>query len=427
MRLTTALATLLSGLAAAKKCMNATVPVDVYARTGVFGNIEVPQTNPEATAFIQALAQQGRNYTAVGLTGYATTAKTYDISAQFCTPDNPQGSNPTVQVLTHGIGFDKTYVQAQASVNEAVKLTFTRYWDLPFNNFNYSYVEAVTRDGYCTLSYDRLGIGNSSHGEPLNEIQAALEVGALYELTMMLRTGQYPGVPQAFQKVVHVGHSFGSAQTFALASMYPTASDAIVLTGFSTNMSFSGLFLAGGNFMQANLVQPHRFGNCSGGQDLLNGYLLSGNAAADQLLFLQPGYFDPMIAMAAEHTKQPVTVGELLTLGSAPMMNPYARPVLIVTGGMCHPSMSGCCGSCGSLVLAENDVPFCGGKCLAMGDPSVASIPAAANMAFPSVDVTNFTAYIQPNTAHGINLHYNSTGAYKVIDHFIGSKGLAAS
>ena len=89
---------LLASLATAKKCMNATVIVDVSTRTGVFGNVKVPQTNSDATAFIQNLAQQGRNYTAAALTGYQTTAKSYNISTQFCTPDNDASSNPTVQV-----------------------------------------------------------------------------------------------------------------------------------------------------------------------------------------------------------------------------------------------------------------------------------------------------------------------------------------
>ena len=80
------------------------------------------------------------------------------------------------------------------------------YWDIPYNGFNYSYVDvAVDKYGYCTLAIDRLGIGLSSHGEPLNEIQAPLEIAALAELTMMLRKGSLSGVPKAFKKVVHVG------------------------------------------------------------------------------------------------------------------------------------------------------------------------------------------------------------------------------
>jgi hypothetical protein len=48
---------------------------------------------------------------------------------------------------------------------------------------------AVDQAGYSTLSWDRLGTGQSSHGDPINEIQASLEVAALYALTEKLRAG----------------------------------------------------------------------------------------------------------------------------------------------------------------------------------------------------------------------------------------------
>ena len=32
-----------------------------------------------------------------------------------------------------------------------------RYWDIPFHNYNYSYVDNALSHGYHTLSYDRLG------------------------------------------------------------------------------------------------------------------------------------------------------------------------------------------------------------------------------------------------------------------------------
>ena len=57
------------------------------------------------------------------------------------------------------------------------------------------------------------------------------------------------------------------------------------------------------------------------------------------------------------------------------------------------------------------------------GDPSVPSIPAAAKKLFPATRA--FEAYIQPNTGHAINLHYNSTGAYMAIQQFLNGQGLA--
>ena len=140
--------------------------------------------------------------------------------------------------------------------------------------------------------------------------------------------------------------------------MYPTISDGIVLTAFSMSSTFVGFFGAGANFEQAYLNQPFRFGNVSASastmESLLNmysltdylvgitssspsldypaGYLTNANIGANQYLFFLPGFFDPGVLLVGEKTKQPVTVGELLTLTSGPMVNAYAGPVLIVTG-----------------------------------------------------------------------------------------------
>lgn len=98
---------LFAGLAAAKTCTNMTVPVDISARTVVF-DITNPQTDLDATTFIQNLTRQGQNFSEIAFSGYATTSGTYNISAQFCAPSASNVTNPTVQVLTHGIGSDKT-------------------------------------------------------------------------------------------------------------------------------------------------------------------------------------------------------------------------------------------------------------------------------------------------------------------------------
>ena len=121
------------------------------------------------------------------------------------------------------------------------------------------------------------------------------------------------------------------------------------------NGSFVGYFGAGANFQQANLNQPFRFGNVSlasahsflakyGLQDVVNGlapiqslnyptgYLTNANVNAQQYLFFLPGYFDQGLLELGEATKQPVTPGELLTLGSLTAMNAFEGPVLVITG-----------------------------------------------------------------------------------------------
>ena len=189
----------------------------------------------------------------------------------------------------------------------------------------------------------------------MNEIQSFLEIQALAALTRMLRNGTLPGVPHAFQKIVHVGHSFGSAQSYALVNLYPDISDGVVLTGFSMNGSFVGLFASGGNFVLANKNQPFRFGGIdyTAAESLLNiyaltdyvaglqivdpvpyvnGYMTNANIDAQQYLFLLPGYFDQGLAQFGENGKQPVTQGELLTLGALTPTNNYAGPVMVFTG-----------------------------------------------------------------------------------------------
>jgi len=98
---------LLASSAAAKLCQNVTIPVQISARQGVF-NVPTLVENLDATVFAQNLTSIRGNFSEESLTGYATIKGKYKISAKFCKPDMMYGKKPTVQVLTHGIGFDKT-------------------------------------------------------------------------------------------------------------------------------------------------------------------------------------------------------------------------------------------------------------------------------------------------------------------------------
>ena len=332
------------------------------------------------TNFILNLSQQGANYSQAVLSGvsrhgrvghgntniqqYATVSGNYDIAATYCEPDS--GPAGTLQVLTHGIGFDRSY------------------WDLPFNNYNYSYVnEAVDQYGYSTFSWDRLGIGMSSHGDPLSEIQALLEVDALRALTVGLRAGSIAGISTAYSTVLHVGHSFGSQHSYALTAMYPNLSDGLGLTGFSQNGSFAAFFLLGSNWIEANEVAALA--------SYPDGYFAANAPTGVQIDFFAPGDFDPAILTYAFNNGQPVTVGELLTFGGETgSVNPFAGPVHIVTG--------------------ERDIPYCGGNCLAppTGYPN---IPSTSQQYFPNaqdfqVTISKYTTVFCKAYAHSAN-HFN--------------------
>jgi len=215
----------------------------------------------------------------------------------------------------------------------------------------------------------------------LNIVQAPAELSALYEITMMLRQGKLPNVSQAFTKVVHVGHSFGSILNFNLVAAYPNASDGLILTGFAPNASFFGTTFAAFNLKIASLNQPYRFGNVNPAsaihatiealgstlqgigmtqpilqsifsttdfanlmagidadstlhqQNLPPGYLTWTDAGCNQFAFLYPGAFDPQILQYAEANKFPFTIGEVLTLGGGPQTAPdFKGPVMVFTG-----------------------------------------------------------------------------------------------
>ncbi|USP82614.1 alpha beta-hydrolase [Curvularia clavata] len=436
----TLLSSALVGLAAARKCSNVVIETPIISRQGRFREVPI-ESNVDVMGFATRFTQFQTNYSAELLEGYQTLEKTFNISAQYCEPDS--GSSGTIQVLTHGVGFDKTY------------------WDLEYDNYNYSYVNVALDAGYSTLAIDRLGIGNSSHGDPFNEIQAQAELEALNSVTLQLRKGKIYGIDRSFDKVIHVGHSFGSILSYWLSSKYPENTDGLILTGFSVAGQFLPYIVAGMNLHSARLNQPLRFGNASNhglmklaqkysveenlaeglqkvlmlaGIDLdsdeawnqiatteilnlvngynktvhsLNypsGYMTTSSLAGLQYGFLQPDNYDIGLAVHGEETKQPVTVGELLTIGSSPSSSSFTGPVLVITG--------------------ETDVPFCGGNCFGqiMGT-NYSNIPEAVAQVFPSASA--FQSHIQPNTAHGLNFHYNATAGYKVMQDFLANHGLS--
>lgn len=79
----------------------------------------------------------------------------------------------------------------------------------------------------------------------------------------MLRAGTIPNVAQAFTKVVHIGHSFGSILTYDLAALHPSFSDALVLTGFSLDGAYLSATFAAWDSKLARLNQLLRFGDVS--------------------------------------------------------------------------------------------------------------------------------------------------------------------
>jgi hypothetical protein len=96
---------LLAGFAAARTCSNITIPISISARQGRYRNVPA-ETNLDAGAFAISMTQQGGNLSKTLLEDFQTVTGDYSIAATFCQPDSGAGS--TIQLLSHGIGFDRT-------------------------------------------------------------------------------------------------------------------------------------------------------------------------------------------------------------------------------------------------------------------------------------------------------------------------------
>lgn len=109
------------------------------------------------------------------------------VQGRLCQPRHARGD--VVQVLVHGATYGGYY------------------WDFPYRPERYSYVQWMEQRGYATFTFDRIGIGASSH--PVSTlVNVYSNAHVLHQVVASLRAG-LPGV-RPFARVVTVGHSLGT-------------------------------------------------------------------------------------------------------------------------------------------------------------------------------------------------------------------------
>jgi pimeloyl-ACP methyl ester carboxylesterase len=125
-----------------------------------------------------------------------------------------QGSfrNRTLQVVVHGATYNHSY------------------WDAPtINGHDYSYARFMARKKYAVLAIDQLGAGQSSRPDG-DFVTRQQTVESLHQVLASLRAGSNP-TGYAFEKIVLVGHSFGSINAIFAQAQHQDA-DALVTTGY---------------------------------------------------------------------------------------------------------------------------------------------------------------------------------------------------
>jgi alpha-beta hydrolase superfamily lysophospholipase len=216
----------------------------------------------------------------------------------------------TVQLLVHGATYNHLY------------------WNFPYGDGYYSYVDAATAAGYATFDVDRIGDGNSSH-PPSTDVTLTAGAVALHDAVTALRTGTVGGHP--FQHVIMVGHSLGSVEAWIETARYHDV-DAVIITGALHQLNPNLAALAQADVYPA--ADDPKFADSG----LDPGYLTT-RPGTREALFYDPATANPAVVALDEAGKDTDTVGELdglFSLESEPVSEqPSSQvnvPVLVVVG-----------------------------------------------------------------------------------------------
>ncbi|KAF2813704.1 uncharacterized protein BDZ99DRAFT_506636 [Mytilinidion resinicola] len=349
-----------------RPCIGFKVPVEVQANNSIY-DIPRVDSNVDAVDLVRNLVVwSGPNATS-RITAPRPVHQTFSISARLCVPDG--GAKASIlQIATHDTN---------------------------------SYVNAALKAGYSILIYDRLGVGQSDKPDAYEILQAPLEVEILHQLTILARSGQLVPSPLTsknvqlpkFDKIVLVGHSFGTAITSGAISKYGDTIDGAVLTAFVYNKEFLATGVDSYGWEHAPESDHKRF------SEFPSGVIVQGTVSSVQQIFMKKGAFEPDMLDYAEEVKQPAGVGELLSVGMIwPLPAPaFSGPLLIA--------------------LAEFDFPVCRGDCKGVVDLSTLG-PGL----WPKA--SDISLQIHPNSGHGLTLHRNSTGHFQVVFSYLNEKGL---
>lgn len=325
--------------------------------------------------------------------GVLLPAATYQISSYYCPPTVyvPERSR-TVQVLIHGATATKYYWSALGPVGGGYEET------------HYSWIDFARSQGYHTIAIDRLGVGNSSHPNPL-DVRLPLDADITSKIVYQLRTKplQIPYFQEvqestSFDRVVLVGHSIASVILNYLIIHDPEVADAVILTGYVH--IFTEANSSGQEFAPASSVFPQRFAGLDPGYQTI---VSAQNMR--QSFFSANGTFDPLIPTINWEREDVQATGEVQSLVSLLTSSFATAPA----GNFTAPI---------ALVIGQNDEVLCESDC-GSGEENLAVMSKSY---FP--DSKAFEPIVIPNTGHFLNLHYSARDTFIRVHEWLESVGL---
>ena len=310
------------------------------------------------------------------------------IYGQYCEPTtNYPGRSNNLQLLIHGNSYDHLYFNAF----DTTPLSLANSWA--------AYANA---NGYPTLAIDRLGIGKSSHPDPINVVQAPYQAELYNTLINLLRSSTKLSIPTGWKKIIWVGHSYGSILGTQVSTKHPDAVDAFVQTGIAIptpdENALPGELQDG--YVQASTYDPVRFPPAV----YTPGYLVTSSKVGRQNTFYSNPLSDYSLALLNRdfEKKDTLALGEALTQDIYNSTT-YAKPVFVVTG--------------------KQDAVFCGNGSRLLGTPDCTQELPATKLFYPAVPASKFEYYAQPNAGHCHQMHYTAAAGFAKAHAFLAKMG----
>ncbi|KAK3984059.1 alpha/beta-hydrolase [Cladorrhinum sp. PSN332] len=361
-----------------KTCNDYKIPINITSTNAIFG-LDRFKTNFDVADFIDIYSSRDETVSKSVLSNRTeNVTATYTISATFCRPGHgtpAPNAKKSVLIATHGLGYDRAY------------------WDPPqLDKSKYNFAEWALSQGYSIFYYDRLGVGKSQQVSGY-VAQLSNEQAILQEITKLVRGGHYTGSIGKPDKLILIGHSFGSVLSNQVVATHGDLIDGVVLTGFSYNQTaFSGLqFTDTIGLRIAAQQQPGKW------RQLDTGYLTNVDIYSNVAGFFKAPNYDPQIARFAEDHKQPIGITELISVVPEALSLPlnFKGAAQIISG--------------------KFDFIFCQSDC-----DGVLENPGAAIFS----QAKAFEAVSFPGAGHGLNFHLNAADAFKRITDFLSANGL---
>lgn len=268
-----------------------------------------------------------------------------------------------------------------------------------FDGDKYSWVAYASQQGYPTLAIDRLGYGESEHPDPILVVQFPASAEVSNAVAQLAKQGASP-LPRAFDKVIYVGHSFGSIIGNVMNAKYPDTVDATILTGWTDNFVVNGIPVALLMLtLPAQVVEPARFGH------LPVGYLEVTSEPGDINAFFYKGTYDPQIQVYDFTHRGTLSLGEILTFPFVTTAAPnYKKPVFVITGKQdnifCNPTVGLLPANCGTGPL---------------------NMLATSKPLYPAASIYDW--YVLPNAGHCWQIHYAAQEGFKASHDWLASIG----